>query len=186
MLDILRGFLPWILYFVFSDPDRALMGAGLALLALVLFGRRGLVEKKILDCVTLLFFIALLAALWFGDTATVAKYAFVAAGLTLSLTALGSVAIGLPFTLQYARESVPEEHQDSPIFWKINKIISSFWGAVFALQTVFSLLYLDNIGSATLMNEILPNALTIIAVTFTARFPDWYTSRAIGRDGKEA
>lgn len=179
MLDIVRGFVPWILYFVFSDPEKARLGAGLALAALVLLNWRGLAGKKILDWVTLVFFLALVGALSLGNIELVAKYAFVAAGLTLSLTALGSVALGTPFTLQYARESVPEEHQDSPIFWTINKVISSFWGVIFLLQSIFALLYLDHIGSATLMNEILPNALTVVAVVFTARFPEWYTSRAL-------
>lgn len=182
MPEILRGFAPWILYFIFSDPEKAQLGACLALIALVTLGWRGLVSKKILDWVTLLFFLGLSAALAFWGAESIARYAFVAAGATLSLTALGSVAVGAPFTLQYARESVPEEYQNSPVFRAINRILSSFWGVIFAAQTVLSLLYLDKIGNATLMNEILPNILTFIAVLFTARFPSWYSSRNASED----
>lgn len=182
MLEILRGFAPWILYFIFSDPEKARWGALLALIALVVLGWRGLVSKKILDWVTLVFFLGLSAALAFWGGESIARYAFAAAGATLSLTALGSVAVGAPFTLQYARESVPQEYQKSPVFVTINRILSSFWGAIFAAQTALSLLYLDKIGNATLMNEILPNILTLVAVLFTARFPNWYSSRNTSED----
>lgn len=180
MFDILRGFVPWMLYFALSDPERASLGAGVALTAVLLLNWKGLRGKKILDWVTLLFFLGLLVALALGDPSRVARYAFAASGLTLSLTALGSVAFGSPFTLQYARESTPVEFHDSPVFLKVNQAISLAWGISFGLQSVLGGLYLEQIGSATLMNEILPNLLTVLAVVFTNRFPDWYVPRLTG------
>ena len=177
MFDIMQGFLPWILYFIFSDPERVLLGAGLGLGSVLLFRWKGLAGKMVLDWATLIYFLGLLVAIKMGGADAVARYGFVAAGVTHSLTTLGSVALGIPFTLQYARESVPPEHQNSPIFRRVNVILSSVWGGTFVFQTVLSWLYLEKIGSASLMNEILPNVLTVSAVLFTSRFPDWYVQR---------
>lgn len=186
MFEILKGFLPWILYFVFSDPEHAMLGALLALVVHLFLGLHGLRKRRILDWVTLLYFAALAVAFAVGDAEALGRYAFIMSGVTLSFTALGSVAAGIPFTLQYARESVPEEYQDSPLFFKVNRILSLVWGGAFVLQTLLSVLYLEHIGSASLMNEILPNAITLTTVFFTARFPEWYTTRELSRGGVAA
>ena len=39
-------------------------------------------------------------------------------------------AIGKPFTLQYARERVPEERWKSPRFARINFVITSVWAQI--------------------------------------------------------
>lgn len=177
MWDILRGFAPWIIYFAFSDPERAQLGAIFAVVLTLVLGWPGLKRRKLLDWVTLLFFVALSFMLSLNSADIIARYAFVAAGLTLAATALGSVAVGRPFTLQYAQDTVPQEQQSSPIYFTINRGISTFWGISFLLQATLSALYLNEIGSATLMNEILPNTLTLATIIFTARFPNWYVAR---------
>lgn len=183
MFGILIGFLPWILYFMFSDPEHVLVGTGLALVTFVLTGWKGLAQRKILDWVTLLFFLLMLAAIGLGERQMVARYGFVASGAALTLTAFGSLLAGVPFTLQYARDSVPEEHQNSPIFLRINEILSAVWGTSFLLQTGLSVANLEKIGDASLMNEVLPNALTAFSIIFTSRFPDWYSRRELGKGG---
>jgi hypothetical protein len=49
---------------------------------------------------------------------------------------LVSLAIGAPFTLQYARERVPKEYWASPLFLATNPRITGVWGAAFAVMTV--------------------------------------------------
>jgi hypothetical protein len=46
---------------------------------------------------------------------------------------LVSLAIGRPFTLQYARERVPEQFWDSPIFMAVNRAITWVWAGAFAV-----------------------------------------------------
>jgi hypothetical protein len=46
---------------------------------------------------------------------------------------LVSLAIGQPFTLQYARERVPEPIWAMPVFFTTNVIISSIWAGAFAV-----------------------------------------------------
>ncbi len=45
---------------------------------------------------------------------------------------LVSLAIGRPFTLQYARERVPEAFWAMPLFLTTNRIISTVWAGAFA------------------------------------------------------
>jgi len=45
---------------------------------------------------------------------------------------LVSLAIGRPFTLQYARERVPEAYWAMPLFLTTNRIITMVWAGAFA------------------------------------------------------
>jgi hypothetical protein len=47
---------------------------------------------------------------------------------------LVSLAIGRPFTIQYAREQVPEQFWASPIFTSVNRAITWVWAAAFAVM----------------------------------------------------
>ena len=94
------------------------------------------------------------------------------AGLLLII--LVSMAIGKPFTLQYARERVPEERWKSPRFARINFVITSVWALAFAC-----------IVAADLMMIYLPNVpirvgivVTLAALYGAYRFTDWYPKQA--------
>jgi uncharacterized membrane protein len=49
--------------------------------------------------------------------------------------ALVSLLVGQPFTLQYARESVPKEFWTAPLFITTNQRITAAWAAAFAVMT---------------------------------------------------
>ena len=53
----------------------------------------------------------------------------------LFIIAAMSLLIRQPFTLQYARESVPQESWTSPIFFATNVRITAVWTAAFAVMT---------------------------------------------------
>ena len=55
--------------------------------------------------------------LWGGEVANVAVFAI----------AFGSVLLRMPFTLQYAREDVPEEYWHEPEFLRVNYLITWVW-----------------------------------------------------------
>ncbi len=54
--------------------------------------------------------------------------------LGLIAITLGSVLIGRPFTLQYAREMVPAERQSHPMFYAVNRTISLVWVLAFIVE----------------------------------------------------
>jgi hypothetical protein len=136
-MSILLGLTPFIVFFLlmrWSTPLVALVGA--TAMSAVLMGRMALRggTVKILEIGSLILF-ALLTLY-----TLVAQPAWSIAGVRLAvdggiaLIVLFSLAIRRPFTLQYAKESVPEQFWTHPIFIRTNNIISAVWAANFLIS----------------------------------------------------
>jgi cobalamin synthase len=89
----------------------------------------------------------------------------------LLVIVLSSMAIRQPFTLQYAKESVPKEHWGEPKFIETNNKLTSVWAAAFAAIVVAdaSMFFVPSI----------PMAFGI-AVTVAALLAARYTSKITG------
>ena len=92
-----------------------------------------------------------------------------------------------PFTLAYAKDTTPREHWDSPLFLRINYVISAVWAGAFLFSAI-----VGAYGDAVLRDNdnfwtawILPLAATIFAVSFTEFYPD-YATRARMRPSLDA
>ena len=84
--------------------------------------------------------------------------------------ALVSLAIDRPFTLQYARERVPEQYWGLPIFLTTNRIITGVWAATFAIHVAAD-------GAAEYVRAIpiwLDVAVSIAAFVGAVWFSRWY------------
>ena len=57
-------------------------------------------------------------------------------------TCLGTLAAGIPFTAQIAKESIPEERWSSAVFITINYHVTIAWAVVFALEASLCLMAL--------------------------------------------
>ncbi|MEU6664812.1 hypothetical protein [Streptomyces sp. NPDC046727] len=55
---------------------------------------------------------------------------------SIALIVLGSMAVGRPFTLPYAREQVDRAHWDTPAFLRTNHVITGVWGLAFLVAAV--------------------------------------------------
>ena len=91
---------------------------------------------KILNTCSLALF-TLIAVLGFtlgkNDGRWLATWGGAGVGLILGLVILALVPV-MPFTEQFARESVPQAYWSSPTFKKINRVLSAAWGlAIFAI-----------------------------------------------------
>lgn len=51
--------------------------------------------------------------------------------LVLAGMAFGGIALGSPFTLQYARDEWPREYWRAPQFVAVNSVITAMWGVIF-------------------------------------------------------
>jgi len=185
----LAGIAPWILIAVINGPGRfeeaASAALGLSLLTLWVGVRRG-VPVHLLEGFTVAYFGVLavigLAApdgvidwmhLWAGEVSNIALAAF----------ALVTLAIRRPFTLAYAKDTTPQEHWGSPVFIKVNYVLSAAWAAAF----VFSALT-GAYGDAVLRDNdnfwtawILPIGAIVFAVSFTEFYPDYATGETTSR-----
>jgi protein-S-isoprenylcysteine O-methyltransferase Ste14 len=88
----------------------------------------------------------------------------------LLLIVLISLAVGKPFTLQYAREQVSRELWESPQFRRTNYVISGVWALAFALMVLAEL--------AILFMPQLPRRVGIIVIVLAlvgaVKFTGWY------------
>jgi hypothetical protein len=93
--------------------------------------------------------------------------------LGLLLIVLVSLALRRPFTLQYAREQVPEEFWSSPQFVRTNYVITAVWALAFAVLVVADLILLY-------VPELPPRVgiiATIAALVGAIKFTSWYPER---------
>jgi hypothetical protein len=178
LMQILLAFAPFIVFAILDRLAGPLAGllAGAAV-ALIVLGRDWLIKKqsiKVLDIGTAVLFSGL--SLYF----LMAKPAWSIIGVRLCvdigllLIVLISLAIGKPFTLQYAREQVAREFWDSPEFRKTNFVISGVWALAFAVMVLAEL--------AVLLSPQVPQRLGVIVIVLAlvgaVKFTGWYPERA--------
>lgn len=154
----------------------------LALAVAAMMTARQLVRRsvKILDSVTLAFFVFVtIGIVGFGWMA-LASYMTLLVNLTLAAVAWGSLFAGTPFTIQYAREQVPEEFWHTRPFMRVNQYITAVWGLDFLLSALVSV-YRHATGDDSLVSQYAWVIFSVIAVVFTVHFPDWYRARYVRR-----
>jgi intracellular septation protein A len=172
-LSILVGFAPFIAFFVMTRIGSAASGLWLAAilaLAVALHDRWRGVSVKIIEIGAVLLFggLALLTALAGIEWSVAAARAAVDGGLALIVAV--SLLIGRPFTLQYARERVPEALWTSPIFLSVNRRITLVWGAAFVVMTLADLAAIY-VPAIPIWVDVVA---TLVALVAAIRFTSWY------------
>ncbi len=177
-MGMLLAFLPFIAFAVVDrllGSTQGLVVAALVSLALLLRdyltpGR----NLKILEIGTAVLFggLAVYALTQEPTWSIIAVRLVVDAGLLVIV--LLSMAMGRPFTLQYAREQVAPEFWNNPAFIRVNYVITSVWALAFAVMVIaeLALLYVPD----------LPPRLGVIAIVLALvgafKFTGWYPERA--------
>ncbi|CAN5375590.1 hypothetical protein BH11ACT6_BH11ACT6_37840 [soil metagenome] len=182
----LSGIAPWILFSVLSTPGRFEIAVCVALGLAVLTLRVSELRKMgvyALDVLGVVFFLVLaVMGLVFND-ATIGFLEVWAGELTnivLAVFVIGTIVVRRPFTLAYAKKEAPEEHWDSPLFLRINYVISGVWAGAFVFNAVMGF-----IGDAILHDPdnfwtawVLQLAAIFFAIAFTEYYPDKATGDA--------
>lgn len=143
MKQVLVGFIPWIVFtLVATRVGPAAVGAACVLALLVAVGlivrsvSRGQ-SPKILEVVGAVVFLVLggISFLYPATDAFLSGYGRAVAAATLAAAIFLLLPV-MPFTEQYARESVPREYWHTPEFRSINRRISAAWGGVIAAMAL--------------------------------------------------
>jgi all-trans-retinol 13,14-reductase len=179
VLQLVIAFLPWIILAVLGDRwfELALL---LALAAAAVTTARQFLSRspKILDTVTFAFFVfAAVGVIGFGWM-VLGIYMTLLVNVMLMAIAWGSLLAGTPFTIQYAREQVPQELWRAPLFIRINQYITAVWGLDFFLSALVSL-YRHATGATGLASQYAWVLFSVGAALFTGYFPGWYRARAL-------
>jgi hypothetical protein len=171
---IVWAFAPFVIFALsarFVSPAIALAVGAVA--ALVLFARTVLVERKsprILETGTAVIFTALaLYALVANPQWPVFGVRLIVDGALLAVIVL-SILVRQPFTLQYAREKVPQEYWSSPRFIRTNDVISLAWAIAFAVIVLCDLAVLVVPG----LSQQLAFIAILVAVYVAYKFTVWY------------
>lgn len=174
-MNILLGLAPFIAFFVLARWIVAAAGLGAAAaiaVALLLRARlRGQREVKVLEAGAAVLFVglAIVASFLRPDWSVFAVRVFVDLGL-VAIT-LGSILVGRPFTLQYAREQVPPERWTHPLFLAANRRISAVWAFAFTVETLCGAVIAWVPGIPALL-PLAANVLALLAaIIFTAEYP---------------
>lgn len=172
-MSILLGLSPFLTFFALMrlvTPIAGLIGAlAVSSLLCLRMWRRG-ESVKILEVGSLILFGLLTGyTLLAAPRWTVATVRLAVDGGLLGI-ALVSLAIDRPFTLQYARERVPEQYWGLPIFLITNRIITGVWAATFAVHVAAD-------AAAEYVSAIpiwLDVAVSIAAFVGAVWFSRWY------------
>jgi MFS family permease len=181
----LAGIVPWILMSVVSAAwgleAAAAAALGLALLTMWVGSRRGGHVHQ-LEVFGLAYFGVLLVlglAAPEGTVRWLQLWAGQLSSIALAVFAIFTLLIRRPFTLAYAKETTPREFWDSPLFRRINYVISAVWAGAFLFSAVvgaYGIVVLrDNDDFWT--GWILQIAGTIFAVSFTKFYPDYASAK---------
>ncbi|HYZ23455.1 MAG TPA: hypothetical protein VE690_14995 [Rhodopila sp.] len=172
-MAMLLAFMPFVVFAVverLTSPLPGLAAAALAAAALVLRDAAAPHRApKILEIGTVLLFTGLTFYTWLGNPgwSVIGVRLWVDAGL-LAIVLL-SIALRRPFTLQYAREQVPEALWDTPEFIRTNYVITAIWSLAFAVIVL---------AEWAIVHTSIPQKLGIIAVIAAligaVRFTGWY------------
>jgi hypothetical protein len=175
-MNVLLGLSPFIVFFVLMrgvSPTAGLTGALVTSALLVLRMRLRRESLKILEVGSLALFALLIAytlaarPVWTVATVRLAVDAGLLAIVVISL------AIGRPFTLQYAREQVAEQFWNTPQFMAVNRAISSAWGAAFAVM-VLADIAAEFVPAIPLWIAV---AASVTAFAGAVAFTRWYPAR---------
>jgi hypothetical protein len=185
------GFAPWIALAILEGPGRlplaVAVGLSIAVAFLAVDKLLGHSTKilAVVDVVSFaIFLVVVLAAspttlqwleLWFGELANI----------LLVLVVAGSMVARVPFTIQYAREQTDPKYWDTPVFLRINYVVTGVWGLAFLVSAIVGFY-----GDAVLHDSnnvwtgwIIQVAATLVAVQFTVWYPDYATARALASAG---
>ncbi|MCE0766232.1 hypothetical protein LWC35_25490 [Pseudonocardia kujensis] len=189
LLSIVAGFVPWIAFSFVSTrlaangvAWSALIAVAMTVIALVHGLRRhGPIRLNLFSLVLF----GVMAVVGFVGGPDVDRWLFdwgrPLVGVVLGLMILVSAPFS-PFTAEYARQSTPREYWGSPTFLKINRTISLVWGVALVVMGAAAVVVsaLDAQADATdspylldlLLNWVVPIVAIVVAVRFTAVYPD--------------
>ena len=175
-MGLMITFLPWLIFWILLSYHKlflAIVVALVASLAAVVMEKMAGRSMKILQTGTFAVFVVFGLAAVFVDRAWLGHWIRILSNTALTFIVLVSILIGKPFTIQYARESVPKELWDSPEFLRANYVITWAWFAAFVANTAASgLSYL--IPS---INVVVNYVIAICPFIAASMFTSWYTKR---------
>jgi hypothetical protein len=185
--------IPWAVFTIAAGHGGATFVAPAALIATILafgiavYNTRGS-SLKIIDVSGVLTFASITVIAFVSDDSVrhhLVDYGRGGAALILAIVMFASLLV-MPFTEQYARESVPEQYWHSPVFRAVNRKITAIWGTAILIMAGGHLLsgHLEATGELhrrtnLTLNWIIPVVLVLGALKLTGQVTEARSSDAV-------
>ncbi|MFN8037754.1 MAG: acyl-CoA thioesterase/BAAT N-terminal domain-containing protein [Acidimicrobiales bacterium] len=183
------GFAPWILYWILvgNASFRVAVAVALGLSVVIVVGTLARHRRPmVLELGTLVFFVVLLGLAFVASDAFLARWIQPLGNAGLALVVLGSILVGRPFTLDYAKAATDPSLWDNPGFVYVNRLLSWVWFGCMSVMALVSAVPPLVQGDATVADAgqplsvacywVIPFSLLGLTMVFTLRFPDWFTA----------
>jgi hypothetical protein len=188
------GLTPWIVMALLSGPGRfeqsVSAALGLSILFIYLNRRRG-ASLKPLELFEVAYF-GILAMIGFLASDKLInwleKWSGEMSSLALALFVFGSLLLRNPFTLPYAKEVTPKEYWDSPLFLRVNRIITLVWALAFTVSAaagLYGIVALDQPDNFW-TGWIIQIGALLFAFSFSEWYPDVASAQAPGAPNEPA
>lgn len=186
------GFAPWVALGIIEGPGRLVPAIVVALAMSVAFLAIDLwlgMRLKILAVIDVAAFaaFAVIATVASDDSLTWLEVWFgELANILLLLVVAGSMLVGVPFTIQYAKEQTDPDYWDTPVFRRINYVITGVWGAAFGISAVAGFYgdYVLGDSNNIWTGWVIQVYACLIAYLFTQWYPDYAAARALQSIGE--
>ncbi|MGI5259089.1 hypothetical protein [Streptomyces angustmyceticus] len=185
-MNYLRSFIPWLVFAAVSSAGwqwGALAGLVTAAALLVADRAAGLsLDCRLLEYGTILFFAALSVLAFARPDSGLQGYGSALSTGWLALIAWVSIAAQRPFTMGIARRMAPSEVWHTPLFRRINVVLTAAWALSFTLtalaQTAVSA-YHGNV----IYSIVIQIAGFVLPIRFTAAYPERARARFMENSG---
>ncbi|GAB2444127.1 hypothetical protein GCM10027187_05120 [Streptosporangium sandarakinum] len=191
MARSLLGFLPWIAYAVVATSDEwrygAILGLVIAVGVIVIDRRAGRTwDQMVIEVSAAAFFLPITVISFVSPDSPLMPYGPALVNAWLALTAWGSLAVRRPFTLGIARRTTPPEVWRTPLFLRVNVVITMVWGAAFTVAAVALAVLLHEAPHATAAVVAVKILSFAVPAVFTVRYPKAVAARHLRPAGHTA
>ena len=171
---ILLGFVPLVVYGVLagSSLSSVVVALGAALAVTVITGLFDLRKGRILTWATLVLFGALLVAVGVLGITEILPVMGMLIYAALAAVTFGSILVGIPFTLQYAREMVDRALWENPEFIRVNVLMTGVWGGIFSVNCTLSYVTFTAPQAVGGITSPLMYLVLIAGIIFTMWYPE--------------
>jgi hypothetical protein len=174
-----RTFIPWIVLAVvsaFADWGIAMAAAlGACLVVLAIQGRA--TRTDLLGLCALGYFTVMTVVALAAPHASIQRYTAALSLGVLGLVSWASLAARRPFTLHFARQQVPPEIWNHPVFYRINAVITAVWASGFVLSAAACAVAVAIVSKPTALLVIFEVIGFVIPAVFTSRYPRYARAR---------
>jgi hypothetical protein len=173
---------PWVAFTLLAQHSTLKLASVVALVLAIAIMIRSIVTTglKVLELGAVLAFTGFTVVAFGADHSAgiwMARYSRAIAAGVLALIAFTSLLF-IPFTEQYARESVPREYWSSSTFKQINRRITLMWAFLFTAMIPFHIVAgaIDKRPTNILFNWVVPIGLLIWGIKRSGEIADGATA----------